>query len=74
VDRLERAGSTQNADNPVVLGAGAFLFEKAETRKTAEGRELKLFFHGDEKAGNPLRLALVYRSSRAAAGPSAGSR
>ena len=54
-------GRKQNADNPVELAADAFLFEKAETTEAAGARELRLSFHGDEQAGNPLRLALVYR-------------
>jgi hypothetical protein len=54
-------GKLQNADNPVVLGQGDFIFERAETAESAGGRELRLLFRGDEKAGDPLRLALVYR-------------
>jgi len=54
-------GRAQNADNPVVLDQKAFLFEKAETMADAQGRQLTLRFRGDEKAGNPLQLALVYR-------------
>ncbi|MCU0276756.1 MAG: alpha-galactosidase [Acidobacteria bacterium] len=53
-------GKAQNADNPVILGPDAFLFEKTETLESAGGRELRLFFHGDKKSGNSLRLALVY--------------
>ncbi len=53
-------GMAQNADNPVILGPDAFLFEKTETLALDGGRELRLFFHGDEKSGNSLRLALVY--------------
>jgi hypothetical protein len=54
-------GKLQNADNPVVLGAGDFIFEKAEEKAGNDGRELRLLFRGDEKAYDPLRLALVYR-------------
>jgi hypothetical protein len=54
-------GKAQNADNPVTLGAPAFLFEKAETTARSGQSELRLHFRGDEKAGNPLRLELVYR-------------
>jgi hypothetical protein len=54
-------GKTQNADNPVILDQGSFLCEKGETVETAGGRELRLHFRGDEKAGNPLRLLLAYR-------------
>jgi len=54
-------GKAQNADNPVVLDQGSFLCEKGETLEAAGGRELRLHFRGDEKAGNPLRLVLAYR-------------
>ncbi len=54
-------GKKQNADNPVLLTPADFLLEKAEAEETAAGRQLTLRFRGDGQAGNPLRLALVYR-------------